>query len=128
MVLLDRSEDEVLHAIEGGALAWAWDIRSPGAERRELRVWRDSVLAVMRGQRDPETTEDKVMASILPARDIRSPELQRLWSCSSTHIHTLMDAGQIATAAAPAAARGPASYAVITRASAAAFLRLRRIT
>lgn len=127
MVLLDRGEDEILRAIESGAIGWAWDIASEGAVRREIRVWRDSLLALIQGKREGDLSEEKVLATVLPPRDVRSPELQRLFSCSSTHVHSLIDAALIRPSAEPRATSGRNAYTVVDRASVAAFLRSRRI-
>ena len=127
MVLLDRDEDEILHAVESGDLGWAWDIAVPTAERREIRIWRESLLALAAGKRDPDLEPHAVIARILPPAHIRSPQLQRLWSCSSTHIHALLDSDAIAVEAAPVARSGPQSYTLIRRESIAAFLSNRRV-
>lgn len=128
MVLLDRGEDEVLQAIETGALAWAWNIATPEATRREIRVWRDSLLALLNGEKELDQDETVILSKWLPPRDLRSPELQRLWSCSSTHIHALLSAGALTQIGVPESTQGPRSFAVISRESVVAFLRWRRST
>lgn len=127
MVILDRDEDEILHAIEVGALGWAWDIATPGAERREIRVWRDSVAALSTGRREDSLDAEDVMARILPPVSIRSPHLQRLFSCSGTHVHHLIDAGAFEVELAPSQGSGPLSYTLLRRSSVARFLRNRRV-
>ncbi len=44
MVMLDRSEDDLLGLVEGGELEFAFDISSDGAGRREVRIYRESLL------------------------------------------------------------------------------------
>lgn len=51
VTILDLREDDVLALIETGELSWAWDIRSRDAERRDVRVWRDSVLSFLDSKR-----------------------------------------------------------------------------
>lgn len=127
MVILDRDEDEILHAVETGALGWAWDIAMPGADRRELRVWRDSVLALASSTVDETLEMETVIARVLPPADLRSPQIQRLFSCSSTHIHALIGAEVFDVVQRPAAESGPRSYSVLSRCSVARFLRSRRV-
>lgn len=129
MVLLDRNEDEILQAVESGVLQWAWDIRAPGASRREIRIWRDSILEATTAQRrhSGDESPDLILREILPPRDLRSSELTRLWSCSSTHVHALIEAGCLIMVEAPAATSGPLSYCRVSRASVGQFLQARRV-
>ena len=126
MVLLDRDEDEILHAVESGALGWAWDIATPGAERREVRIWRDSLLALIAGEREPAREWGHVQAMVLPPGDIKTPALCRLFSCGSTHVHALARAA-LHVVRGPDAPSGPRAYSVISRASVSEFLRSRRV-
>lgn len=127
MVILDRDEDEILHAVETGSLGWAWDIATPGAARMELRIWRESIQALSSAQVDEPIEAEAVIARILPPTDLRSPQVQRIFSCSSTHIHALIDAGTFDVVTPPAAESGPRSYSVLSRDSVARFLRSRRV-
>ena len=127
MVLLDRDEDDVLAAVESGVLAWAWDIRAVGSERRELRIWRDSLLDVIGGQRSRERTPEEVFQAIFPPRAVRTTELQRLWSCSSTHISHLLADGSLPAAPRPRRS-GPLSVTRVEPAALHEFLRVRRVT
>jgi hypothetical protein len=122
MVLLDRDEDELLAGIEEGALEWAWDIRGPEAERREIRVWRQSVLDFASGTRVTRQHED-VLREILPgAHPRRTPEIQRLFSASQCHVQHLVEAGLLAAGGPRTAASGPASFTLISRESLCRFL------
>jgi hypothetical protein len=136
MVILDRDEDDLLALIEGGFLRWVWDIRSPQAERRELRVWRGSVLAYA----ERKTTEHlllkeaDVYESLLPGRrdDLRSTELQRLFSASQTHIQHLIDNRLLPAVGHGGAGtmrplHGPNSFTRVKRAEVIAFLRSRSL-
>lgn len=127
MVLLDRDEDDVLAAIESGVLTWAWDIRREGAERREIRVWRDSLLDVLLGTRK-SADEGDVAALLLPERPIRTTELQRLWSCSSSHVTHLLVDGTLKAEAPRETGSGPNAFARISPAVVRSFLRGRRLT
>jgi hypothetical protein len=128
MVLLDRDEDEVLAAIESGVLGWAWNIGCPTAERRELRIWRDSLLALLNGQANPETDLTKILRGVLPNRPVRSTELQRFFSCSSTHVTHLLRDGCLTAAGRRQREDGPNSFTRITRDSVLKFLTERRET
>ena len=44
MVILDRSEDDLLRLVEEGELEFAFDISTGGAVRREVRIYRESLL------------------------------------------------------------------------------------
>lgn len=132
MVLLDRNEDDVLALIDTGELSWAWDIRTPAADRREIRVWRDDVLRHLdrtsRGIRPADPLPlDQVMTAILPHSrpEIRSTEIQRIFSCSSSHVLNLVQAGCLAGLNAPGT--GPNGFVRVTRLSVIQFLQLRTV-
>jgi hypothetical protein len=113
MVLLDRGEDEVLALIDTGELSWAWDISSQDAERREVRIWRDSVLQFLSRSEEGNQRwtrmdlpapppsrqagtdeEERVLLAILPhSAEVRSTTLQRLFTASQGHIQNLINAG-----------------------------------
>jgi hypothetical protein len=127
MVMTDRDEDEVLAMIEDGHLAWAWDIKSEGAERREIRIWRDSLLMHLTGGRQPTQTEDQVLDGLLPhlGAEIRTPRLRRIFTASQWLIQNLINQGQLH--GLNDAKVGPNGYVRVTRASVITFLRNRRI-
>lgn len=105
MVLLNRSEGKVLAAVESGSPSWDWDSRREGAERREIRVWRDSLLDLVNGTRLKGNVVD-VYPTILPPRPARTTELQRFWSRSITHVtHLLEDSRREASSGRNAFAR-----------------------
>lgn len=123
MVLCDADEDEILHSIEDGTLAFAFNVGDPGSARREIRVWRDALLKVLR-QQDTTLpgTAAEVLAQILPQRDLRTTEVQRLFSCSSSHVHDLIAARQLTVAKPARAGSGPNAAAVLARPSVRDFL------
>lgn len=127
MVLLDQDQDAVLALIEDGHLAWAWDIRSREAERREVRIWRESLISHLAGHRQPDLDELTVIDSILPhfGPDIRSPQLQRLFTASQGHIGNLIDQGLIH--GLNEATTGKNGFVRVSRDSIVNFLRRRRI-
>lgn len=127
MVLLDRDEDDILGAIDCGVIHWAWDIASPGAARREIRIWRDSLIALLGRTKERDVDEAQVLDGFLPNRDIRSTEIQRWFSCSSTHVHAMLHQSVFTQVRRPSAICGPMSYSVVSRESVAAFLRARRL-
>ena len=132
VVLLDRSEDEVLALIDLGELTWAWDISSEAAERREVRIWRESLLCHMQndaGLRDSHAKlpEASVLNFLLPhsGEEIRSTHLQRLFTASQGHIQHLIDQKLLHGLNDPKTGRN--GYVRVTRASFLAFMRSRRI-
>lgn len=80
-VFLNKTVDQVLELIEEGKLAWAFDIRSSAAGRREVRVLRKSMfdfagvpsVQVIESDAQVEADYAKVMDFILPAGFILSP-------------------------------------------------------
>jgi len=126
--ILDRRADELLELIEAGRLAWAFDIAAaPGSGRREIRVWRGSVLDYLRGYALGDADQDQVLDSILPHHrpEIRGPELERTLSCSGVHIACL--ARSRALHVVCQAGRGPNGFLRISRASVVDFLADRRL-
>jgi hypothetical protein len=112
--------------IEDGRLPVAWDIRSPGARRREVRVWRGALIeALGLGPAYDPRREPEELA--LPERDVRSTELQRWWCCGQQLIRELRQAGLLRAVRAPLAETGPNAFWLIDRASAVRFLASRRL-
>jgi hypothetical protein len=129
MILMDRSEDEILAAIESGALPFAWHIGSSHADRREIRVWRESLLEFLEGRKPEPIGEGEVMRRILPQQDtIKSTQLQRVLSCSSTLVHQLFEEGCFgALAVERPKESGPHSALTFQRGRVDAWLRGRRV-
>ena len=122
----DRDYDSLIVAVENQTLKFAWDIAAPNTTRREVRVWRAAALAAHREEPMPRVTEDDVYRLILPNRDLRSTELERILSCTHQHIYALAPLWTIVRA--PAQADGPHSFSVFERNSVIAFLRARRLS
>ena len=116
MVLADQDEDDVLNLVERGLIRYAWNIATPGAERREIRVWRDSLIEYLRNGEDANSAigdrrsaisgKEKplrtIIESFLPkpslinnCKTIRGVEVARRLSCGPSHITNLLDAGQL---------------------------------
>ena len=78
-LFLNRSRREVLSLVESGKLRWAFDIRSPRASRREVRILRQSLfdLAGLYSFNKTPPNRDaefrRVMDLILPEEFILSP-------------------------------------------------------
>jgi len=130
MVLLDCSEDEVLQLVEAGDLRFAWDLRSRDATRRDISVWRSSVSEYVTsgpGQVRHSFIEAEVLESLFPhsRAEVKSTELQRMFSCSSTHIMELIRAGELDGLNEPG--HGPDGFVRVTRASVVEFLKRRRV-
>ena len=125
-LLLDCTEDKVLAMVECGELAWAWDIRHPKANRREVRVWYLSVICRSEGIAQPSATEDEVVFSLFPhdERELRAPEVQRMFCASQCHVQHLIDSGALrGTKGKP----GCAGAALVNRGSVLDFLKKRQI-
>lgn len=107
MVVLDRSEDDIKYLWEAGLLRFAFDVASPCAKRKEVRVWRESVLEYQTGntdyilRRNDAADLARAVAACVPAGNGPVPlaKLARLWTVSSTHLHDLVKAGSISALA-----------------------------
>lgn len=122
----DRDYDALIVDVENCHLKFSWDLAAPGAARREIRIWRNSALAFHHRKQQPAVSDTDVYKFILPARDIRSTELERIFSCTHQHIYEL--APQFTVTRAPRQEDGPNSFTVFSRASIETFLRSRRIS
>lgn len=122
----DRDHDALVVDVENQSLKFAWDIAAPGSTQKEIRVWRAAALALRRNEPLPRVTEDEVYRLILPNRDLRSTELQRIFSCSHPHITTLRPL--LVVTREPLQADGPNAFTVFCRASVIAFLKARRLS
>jgi len=91
MCLLDQNEDQVLALIEDGSLSLAFDIAAPGATRREIRIWRESLLAVLQESKQPKADKARaIIDEMMPGRDLLHREVQRILSCSVSHVTELI--------------------------------------
>ena len=122
----DRDHDTLVIDVENQTLKFAWDIAAPDATQKEIRVWRNAALAARQNQPLPSFTEDEVYKLVLPNRDLRSTELQRIFSCSHPHITTLRPL--LVVTREPLQADGPNAFTVFSRASVVSFLRDRRLS
>ncbi len=103
------SRDEVLTLIDTRQIPWAWDIARKGADRPEVRIWRESLLAYLAregGGAAPLAVDfslPQVIDIILPrpaalarrAATVRGRELQRRFLCSETHLAGLIADGEL---------------------------------
>ncbi len=141
MVILDRNEDDLLRLVEEGELEFAFDISSAGAARREVRIYRESLLRYraqsFRASLAPVRSDIPAQESrgllhcitaILPQHSnmiLTAVELARCWSCSSSHVQRLIADGALADASPEG--RKLTNTRSVTCASAEAFLTRRRI-
>ena len=121
---LDRLPEEVVRDCDS---LWAWDISSGGAQRRQLRLWRDSLIALRNpaGQQDIPGDVDQVIDRFLPRRGLRGRELQQLFFCTAQHMVALEAAGVFDVERERQAVRGPTSSRIYTRESIREFLKTR---
>jgi len=126
---LDLTHDQVMARIQNGNFPWAFNIGA-GKLRSEPRILALTVVEKIFGVHPAiGATKDlrlkEVIDIILPARDIRSTELQRFLSCESGQIRILRSQFRVTRAAK--ATDGPNSFTVFSRASVAAWLAKRRM-
>ena len=107
--------DDVLRLIDSRQIRWAWDIARRGARRPEVRIWRDSLVACLareEGVKPPPMENlslDQVIEAILRraaalsrrAASISFYELQRRLLCCRTHLHGLIDDGELCRVGQP---------------------------
>lgn len=135
----DRDYDTLVADVESRVIKFAWDIQgdqterlagtlapTPLSRRREIRVYAPSAWAFCYNRPMPALTEEEVYRLILPGRDIRSTELQRILACSHQHVHALKS--NFTVTREPRQADGPHSFTVFSRASIERFLRGRRLS
>ena len=136
--MTNGTSDSVLLLIEDGQLEFAWDISSQGCKRREIRVWRDSLLTYLASrEKEGKGESEKGRFALSPfhpgslalfshAREtVKTTELQRIFSASQTHVQDLIREGCLV--ALTQAKPGPGGFALVTRESVVSFLVRRRI-
>ncbi|HVU07648.1 MAG TPA: hypothetical protein VHG89_03795 [Verrucomicrobiae bacterium] len=125
--MVNRDGDEIAADCERGMFKFAFDISTPGAQRRELRIYRDCVLQSLQPKLAlPEKLSD-VFERIFPHRGLRGVELQRTFSCSLQHVRDLDDAALITVERERLAASGPRASRIYSRQSIITFLQSRAI-
>jgi hypothetical protein len=124
----DRDYDVLVADVENRVIKFAWDIALVQGERQRrcIRIYAPSAWAFCYQQPMPAITEGVVYKLILPNRDIRSTELQRILACSHQHVHELKQ--HFTVTREPRQADGPNSFCLFSRASIENFLRSRRIS
>ncbi len=118
---LNRLPEEV--ALDCDSL-WAWDISSRGAARRQLRLWRNSLLALKHpdaGIVIPGKLE-QVVEIFLPHRGLRGRELQMIFYCTAQHIAALHSGGFLTVERERQATTGPNASHIYSRQSVADLL------
>lgn len=129
------SGEDVTELIDNGRLEFAFDLRRPGAGHALPVVWRGSLADYMSSQ-DGRTAIlngasglDEVIEDVLPdEHSFRCVRLKTLFGfCDRKHVIRLIADGALAADPARPVGRGPAQSPWVTRASAAQFLRDRRI-
>jgi hypothetical protein len=136
------SGEDVAELIDNGHLEYAFDLRRPGAAHALPVVWRGSLANYMARQDDSGESAshtrilngvsdlEQVIDDILPdgVRSLRAVALKALFGfCDRKHVIRLIADGVLAVDPARPVGRGPAQSPWVTRASAAQFLRERRI-
>lgn len=148
MDLLNCNEDAVLNLIELRLVKWAFNIGQKNAKRREVRIWRESMLEYLRnaecGTRSAEWVDNdrrpfevqlnEVVSRILPKitpgghsvtrPTIRGREISRRLACSPQHVLDLMREGALTESSIEV---GPKISPFILHASCVDFLKTRVI-
>lgn len=122
-----QGPDDVLRQIESGRIEWSWDIASPGAERREVRIFWRCLTHQMRAFGGSGQIENAVYNEVIPSHwgRVRAASIYRRWACSQELVSKLLAAGCLT--GITAAQRGQAGSPEVTRASVIQFLEGRRL-
>jgi len=134
--ILDLTEDDVVALVDEGALV-AWDIRSPGSERRELRILTASVSEYAAARKEDAAVEhassirpQAAIQSVLPRHEkpfLTGPEIKRALNCGRQHLINLVDAAVLPQMPGTKYRQGPGGWPVIPRAQFVHFLETRVI-
>ena len=74
MLLLNRNGKNILKLIEEGELCWAFDLRSPGTEHRQVRILRQSLLEYAGLLARPEEEDEREEVELRRAIDLVLPK------------------------------------------------------
>jgi hypothetical protein len=128
---LDKSAIAVKKLIENGELPWVFDISARHRRALEPRILAYSVMELAGGKGELGASRNfnlpQVIDLILPKRDVRGVELQRLFSASPDLISDLFRAKAFKMTGKPTAQQGPNASPRFGRASVASFLEQRRM-
>jgi len=129
------SEKQLMEWVLSGDLEWAFDLRRAGVRRSCLRILTESI--VLRQQRNrPITPREKAAQRSHALEDVFDPlfqhhkpylfstELARVWACSGSHIHNLIQDGLLGRVEKDYV---PCEAAQVSRQSAFHFMQTRRI-
>jgi hypothetical protein len=121
--LLGRSEDEIGLLVDGGQVV-AFDIRSPGAARRDLRILTASISEFNRdsGSEDWVSTITPAQAVALVMRGFKTDkpyvtgkEIKAVLNCGRQHGVNLVSSKVLPQMPGTKYRRGPKGYALIPR-------------
>lgn len=117
--ILDCSEDEIIELIEVQGALVAWNIASPNADRRELRILTQSVADYLAAGRSPcyhsMLAPDAAVSDLVPDRPfLRGTDIQRILNCGSTHVLNLVESKALALVPGTNYQRGPGGTPSIT--------------
>lgn len=142
--LLDLSEDEILALIDEGLITHAWNIATPSAEKREVRILRQALDAYVTWNENPKLvparpgvpitanyTDALIFSFLLPPSHVKpfltNGELQRSLNCVSDHVLNLIDSRALELQPGTKYTRGPNGCALVTVTSFERFLKQRRL-
>jgi hypothetical protein len=126
-----RDEDDILDLISLKRIAWAFDLRTAGAVRCEVRIFAPCVpecVCFLNGLAVPQSyTFDNVIFWLFPHKReyLGATELKRAFNTSSTHIHNLIRDRLIHTV--PGTGDNINRTPTVTRQSVTAFLKERQL-
>lgn len=122
----DRDYGALAADVQNRVIKFSWDIATEGARKKEIRIYAQTALAFFLGKPIPKMSEEDVYKIILPNRDIRSTELERILACSHQHVHAIKT--HFTVTREPVQEDGPNSFTVFDRQSIVNFLKARRLS
>ncbi|HZV36823.1 MAG TPA: hypothetical protein VFB72_19765 [Verrucomicrobiae bacterium] len=126
--ILDCSNEHLTDLIDEGLIQPVWNICTPGAKLRELRILAAGLLFYQTTQR-PLPADPKEVAGDIFAPDalITTATLQRVLNCHHQHVSQLIALKSLTLAPGETMRRGRNGFAKVTRSSCLAFLEKRLV-
>lgn len=125
---LGISMEEIMDAIDGGIVPFAFDLRANGSKRAMVRVWHPHALDLLksRGVSFGSTLSvEAVLQLAVPKRAVRSSELEIWWGVGHQHVSRLLATGSLTPMVGSRAKAGPNSYRMIAASEIRRFLATR---
>jgi len=130
--LANETTDDLLAHVEDGSIRYAFDVATPKASRRAVRVFAGSLANYLGKQSEARADGAPALLAtvndIFPelAETIRTSTLAQIFACDQEHALELIHTG--AVRAVNSFGRGRGNSALVTRRSCVEFLISRRVT